>query len=467
MAQNYLTTSRHGTMFYFRRRVPDDLRALVGKRYLVTSLGCARLREAVTQARALAARTDHAFRVLRAMAADNQTPDQSALMALINLKRRELRLQDELEAEREDRHKQELRTANKLLKQHAEIEALKRDTAASGVDSSVSSGIQAGSPAMGSKRVATGVSVGEVWERYKAEKIALGVQGAMNGWKDGESAALYHHLPHVREFWERLPMGKDTPIAAVTFEDAVAFQTAVTAKPGESGNNKSKRLMRVGALFRWAKEKRHVADDLAAAFKYQGKLPKNNYLKFSPDDLKALFESEVYRTGAFSAPHQYWLLLLGLFTGGRLNELCQLCPSDIVFRDGVWVISILDEERGKRAKTAASRRLIPVHSKLIELGFLTFVDGARKARGEAVRAPACPGSVAPEPVRYRAVARNRRCTWGRSTSRPDSVRAPTRSCRTGRRCHSSRSSTGWHETGAPRLRPCLLRGSSPAGWRSA
>ena len=41
--------------------------------------------------------------------------------------------------------------------------------------------------------------------------------------------------------------------------------------------------------------------------------------------------------------------------------------------DGVLIISILDEEENKRLKTDAARRLVPIHSKLIELGFPDFV----------------------------------------------------------------------------------------------
>lgn len=74
----------------------------------------------------------------------------------------------------------------------------------------------------------------------------------------------------------------------------------------------------------------------------------------------------------------YWLPLLGLFTGARLGELCQLHTSDIFDLDGVWVLE-LNEKEGKRLKSPASARRIPVHSKLIKLGFLDYANVKRDA----------------------------------------------------------------------------------------
>ncbi len=58
MSGHFLVRSRHGTQFYFRRRVPDDLQALIGKHVLCKSLGTADRRSAMIRARLLASRTD-------------------------------------------------------------------------------------------------------------------------------------------------------------------------------------------------------------------------------------------------------------------------------------------------------------------------------------------------------------------------------------------------------------------------
>ncbi len=71
MTKNYLTSSRHGTVFYFRRRVPDDLKHIIGKPCVVKSLGTNERRLAIILARAYAAKTDTIFRNLRSMNKNN------------------------------------------------------------------------------------------------------------------------------------------------------------------------------------------------------------------------------------------------------------------------------------------------------------------------------------------------------------------------------------------------------------
>ena len=80
--------------------------------------------------------------------------------------------------------------------------------------------------------------------------------------------------------------------------------------------------------------------------------------------------------------YSFWLMPLGLFTGARLNELCQLRAHDVI-RDvyGVDLISINANGFNKSLKNEQSAREIPICSKLIEMGFLEFVAERRMADG--------------------------------------------------------------------------------------
>lgn len=125
---------------------------------------------------------------------------------------------------------------------------------------------------------------------------------------------------------------------------------------------------------------------------------------FSDDELQLIFSAVWFqhgvghrtRKGLFHAyrPHYYWLPLLALFAGGRLNELAQLYVDDIrVDEAGIFYIDFnlvgegkldLDttESRGtsdKSLKTINSQRTIPIHSYLINLGFLNYVEALRSA----------------------------------------------------------------------------------------
>lgn len=106
---------------------------------------------------------------------------------------------------------------------------------------------------------------------------------------------------------------------------------------------------------------------------------------YTTEDLKAMFNHEVYRENKYKHSYQYWLPLLGAFTGARLNELCQMTVNDIrksaakgdgKSAGGTWYIDI-NRNDGKNVKTNAGVRKIPIHDELIRLGFIKYVDSRR------------------------------------------------------------------------------------------
>lgn len=102
---------------------------------------------------------------------------------------------------------------------------------------------------------------------------------------------------------------------------------------------------------------------------------------FELEELRTIFDPKnLPRDGH---PEQFWLPLLGLFTGGRISEICQIHRIDIGIRDGLQTLSITDEGEGdKRLKSEASKRIIPIHPVLIEIGFLDFVDDMKQFGGQ-------------------------------------------------------------------------------------
>ncbi|MGK4361460.1 tyrosine-type recombinase/integrase [Ectopseudomonas chengduensis] len=113
---------------------------------------------------------------------------------------------------------------------------------------------------------------------------------------------------------------------------------------------------------------------------------------FLDSNLVSLFNSWPYQAYDSSTPaaqvlqdaqsYCFWLMPLGLFTGARLNEICQLRAHDVVEdAHGVPLISINDNGFNKSLKNEQSRREIPICSKLITMGFLDFVTERRQAEG--------------------------------------------------------------------------------------
>jgi integrase len=101
---------------------------------------------------------------------------------------------------------------------------------------------------------------------------------------------------------------------------------------------------------------------------------------YTHSELQRIFGTEIHTQKQYKHPHYYWLPLLGYFTGARLNELCQLYKSDIYQNDNIWVIRIDDNLEGQKLKNLTSKRIIPIHNKLIKLGFIEFIQSVQHER---------------------------------------------------------------------------------------
>ena len=98
------------------------------------------------------------------------------------------------------------------------------------------------------------------------------------------------------------------------------------------------------------------------------------------EHLTRLFSHDIWQKGILpnhkkaGGEAAYWIPLLALFTGARLSEICQLEVCNIRFIEGVAVIEITDRGENQNVKSVAGHRIIPIHSKLVQLGFLEFAQ---------------------------------------------------------------------------------------------
>ncbi|MFQ1619059.1 tyrosine-type recombinase/integrase [Aeromonas veronii] len=94
--------------------------------------------------------------------------------------------------------------------------------------------------------------------------------------------------------------------------------------------------------------------------------------------LKTLFSSESFTQHAYNNVDDYWIPLVLLHTGARPAEICQLRVSDVMTQDNIACLNITDEGEAQSIKNGNSRRLVPIHSRLIALGFLHYVELRRR-----------------------------------------------------------------------------------------
>lgn len=136
-------------------------------------------------------------------------------------------------------------------------------------------------------------------------------------------------------------------------------------------NNYVKNL---STVFGYAENEGYTASNPFKGLRVQQKQKANRLrARFTDGDLSKLCNA-VKKYRDTNKYYRYWLPVLGMYTGARLNELCQLYLSDFVEIDGIQCIHFQVTHDDQSLKTPTSERVVPIHSRLIELGLVDLVE---------------------------------------------------------------------------------------------
>lgn len=190
---------------------------------------------------------------------------------------------------------------------------------------------------------------------------------------------------------------KDKDINSYNRDDALSFKQQLVQLPPNINNNplyKDKSIKQIIAMkpkplgthsindtfkvvsgfFDWLvlNEKANKNSFTKLRIKVEGKVNEQRKA-FTKSDLIKIFSNDSFKKRPKESWH-YWLPILGLYTGARINELCQLYKEDIKKIDGIWCINFNAEKEDQKLKTKSSWRTIPIHKKLIDLGFIDYIN---------------------------------------------------------------------------------------------
>ncbi|KQW21002.1 hypothetical protein ASC80_12670 [Afipia sp. Root123D2] len=145
----------------------------------------------------------------------------------------------------------------------------------------------------------------------------------------------------------------------------------------------NKYLQTYGTMFGWAKRNSYVSKNVFEGLTVRlGKKQQSKTTRTAFTEVQAqIILQELVRNskGLVRKHYQKWGPLIALYSGARLNEIAQIHLTDIRQQDGVWCFDLNDDGDTKNLKTDASRRLVPIHSRLIEYGLLDQVQALRES----------------------------------------------------------------------------------------
>lgn len=206
--------------------------------------------------------------------------------------------------------------------------------------------------------------------------------------KKPEAKTRKAHEAVAKEF--KLLVG-DFPVEQLTKRHGLAFKDGLVAKEITSANLKTK-LSRARTLVNYGYD-----NDLIGVRIMEGvRAPKAKSVgrkPYSDEALQKLFCGPVHASGLRPVQGRgeasYWLPLIALYSGARLEEIAGLRVSDVVqlalgpgggSEEKAWffrIVSIPSENR--RLKTEHSERETPIHPELIRLGLIRYAKAMEKA----------------------------------------------------------------------------------------
>lgn len=349
---------KRGTTYYLRRRVPQDLVAAYGKAEIIRSLGTKDLAEAKRRLAVETVKLDAEWDDLRSGTAKAtvEVPNEVPPSKLSLL--------------RGDRGPRPVSTLNMITKLALSERALRPvEEGGTAGQAATYAPVRSGSKARAST---TWLLLVEQWAAEK--KPALKTKKA--------------HIAVVNQFTSLTGL---THVEPTTKADILAFKQKLVG-PKVSASTIRTKISRLKTLANYAFDNDLISSKIADGIK----VPKSKGKARVPFDDRALsnvFGGPVHKDGDRPAQGRgeasYWLPLIALYTGARLEEIAGLLVIDLMelsypngdVDDSWWFFRFSpDPDRNRSLKNEESERIVPVHPELIRLGLIEYRQSIEDCR---------------------------------------------------------------------------------------
>jgi len=156
----------------------------------------------------------------------------------------------------------------------------------------------------------------------------------------------------------------------------------------------NKYLSRISQVLKWAASEGHLVQNYASGKKIllsRKEKKRIRHFPFDHHDLDKIFmESPIHKENLRNGKklEMFWVPLIALYSGMRLEEICQLQISDVREIEDeandigqmIWCFDVNENGHHKSVKNMPSERIVPIHSELIKMGLLDYFQ-ERQSKG--------------------------------------------------------------------------------------
>lgn len=177
--------------------------------------------------------------------------------------------------------------------------------------------------------------------------------------------------------------------------DAVLVANKAVGREPISSRTANKYIADMSGFFTWLQREEIVTKNIFESLTFDRPKDEQTTFPLSTRQIDVLLQSPLFTTcrNGTTIPHissagdtsvrdwRYWILLVALLSGARQGEISRLELQDVQREDGIDFIHITNqgEGEGKSVKASYSKRRVPIHSRLVDLGFMDFIDAARRS----------------------------------------------------------------------------------------
>ncbi|WP_280554376.1 site-specific integrase [Halomonas sp. 25-S5] len=177
----------------------------------------------------------------------------------------------------------------------------------------------------------------------------------------------------------------DKRIDEITLDDAKRFKQEALKMDKVRGKGKvsistvNNWLRNTSAMFDYALKEQLIPDNHFKGLAIKQRVNVASLRDaFNPSEVNTIIDYLEDNKGTLRE-EQYWVILIGAYSGLRLNEVCQMYVSDVIEYQDVWCFNITSDREDQNVKNLSSERLVPIHQHLLDKGILTYV-GSKKER---------------------------------------------------------------------------------------